>query len=306
MKVYAIIVAYNGDKWIEKCLGSLRDSTLPLSVLVIDNASTDKTVNIVKEQFPQFQLIETGANLGFGKANNIGLEIALQQNADYVFLLNQDAWVENNCLQSLTTIHSGNKQFGILSPMHLSGDNSSLEYKFIEYIQPNVCPGFVSDFIMGKLAVVYETTFVNAAAWLICKECLQTVGGFDPLFPHYGEDVDFIERAKYFGFKTGIVPSAKIWHDSKILSWAEILQNRKRMLTIYVSELKSMGGSLRGNLLVFVKRHFDDLTSQLLFRRFKMFAYKFGLIWDAMFQLRKISKARKLSKVKGAFLQISK
>ena len=82
MKVYTIIVTYNGDKWIEKCLRSLRDSTLSLSVLVIDNASTDKTVNIVKEQFPEFQLIETGANLGFGKANNIGLEMALQKNAD--------------------------------------------------------------------------------------------------------------------------------------------------------------------------------------------------------------------------------
>ena len=306
MKVYAIIVTYNGDKWIEKCLGSLRDSTLPLSVLVIDNASTDKTVNIVKQQFPQFQLLETGANLGFGKANNIGLEIALKQHADFVFLLNQDAWVETNCLQTLINIHNSNKQFGILSPIHLSGDNLSLEYKFIEYIQPNVCPGFVSDFVVGKLATVYETTFVNAAAWLISKECLQTVGGFDPLFYHYGEDADFVERTRYFGFKTGVIPTATIWHDSKILTWPQILQNRKRMLTIYVSELKSMGGSLRSNLLVFTKRHFDDLTSQLLFRRFKMFGYKFGLLSDAVFQLRKIHKARKLSKEKGAFLQIDK
>lgn len=306
MKVFVIIVTYNGDQWIEKCLASLRDSLFPISVIIIDNNSTDRTISIVKEQFSQFQFIETGSNLGFGKANNIGLEIALQQDADYVFLLNQDARVDSNCFHSLIQVHAANQQFGILSPMHLSGDNTTLEYKFIEYIQPNVCPGLVSDCILGKPGQVYETTFVNAAAWLVSKDCLQTVGGFDPIFPHYGEDVDFVERAKYFGFKIGIVPAARIWHDSKIVSWPEILQNRKRMLTIYVSELKSMGGSLRSNLLVFAKRHFDDLTSQLLFRRFKMFGYKFGLLMDAILQLRKISKARKLSKVRGAFLEIKK
>ena len=155
---------------------------------------------------------------------------------------------------------------------------------------------------MNKLLPIYETTFVNAAAWLISKKCLLAVGGFDPLYPHYGEDTDYIQRAQYFGFKIGIVPSVKIWHDSKILSWTEILKNRKRMLTIYFSDVKSIGGSLRSNTLIFLKRRFDDLTSHLLFRRFKMFAYHFGLCWDIIWQLRKISKARKISKTKGAFL----
>ena len=306
MNIFSIVVTWNGDKWIEKCLASLRDSALRVSVIIIDNASTDQTVHIIKNKFPEYQLIETVNNLGFGKANNIGLEMALQLNAEYVFLLNQDAWIESNSLQNMVNVHKVNPKYGILSPIHFNSDHTELEYKFLEYIQPGMCPGFVSDYIMGKLTSVYETTFVNAAAWLISKDCLQTVGGFDPLFPHYGEDVDFVERAKYFGYKTGIVPNSKVWHDSKIVSWPEILQNRKRMLTIYMSELKNVGGSLRSNLLIFLKRHFDDLSSHLLFRRFKMFAYKSGLIAKSLMKIRAISKARKLSKMKGAFLQMNK
>jgi GT2 family glycosyltransferase len=302
MNVVAIIVTWNGDKWIEKCLCSLKQSSIPVITIVIDNASSDQTTSIVKEKYPEVNLIETGSNLGFGKANNIGLRLAVQQNADFVFLLNQDAWVDKNTIENLVTIHHKNEAYGIVSPFHISGDNTTLEYKFIEYIQPNVCPGLVSDYMMNRLLPIYETTFVNAAAWLISKQCLLTVGGFDPLYPHYGEDTDYIQRAQYFGFKIGIVPQARIWHDSKILSWAEILNNRKRMLTIYFSEVKSISGSLRSNTLIFLKHRFDELTSHLLFRRFKRFAYHFGLCWDIVWQLRKISKARKVSKTKGAFL----
>ncbi len=302
MKIYAIVVTWNGEKWIEKCFASLLQSSVPVTIIAVDNASSDQTVSIISDKYKSVELIETGSNLGFGKANNIGLKIAVQQNADFVFLLNQDAWVDKNSIENLVKTAQSNEVYGIVSPFHISGDDTALEYKFIEYIQPNVCHGLVSDFMMNKLLPIYETTFVNAAAWLISKNCLLTVGGFDPIYPHYGEDTDYIQRAQYFGFKIGIVPSARIWHDSKILSWPEILKNRKRMLTIYFSEVKCISGSLRSNSLIFLKRRFDDLTSHLLFRRFKMFAYHFGLCWDIIWQLRKISKARKISKTKGAFL----
>ncbi len=156
--------------------------------------------------------------------------------------------------------------------------------------------------MMNKLLPIYKTTFENASAWLITKQCLLIDDRFNLPYPHYGENTDYIQRVQYFGFIIGISPSTRIWHDSKILSWPEILKNRKRMLTIYFSEVKSIGGSLRSNTLIFLKRRFDDLTSHLLFRRFKMFVYHFGLCWDIVWQLRKISKARKVSKKKGAFL----
>jgi len=302
MKVYCIIVTYNGMKWVERCLSSIRAGTYPMQVIVVDNLSSDSTVDYIKNHFSEVILIESGANLGFGKANNIGIRRALSEGADYVFLLNQDTWIMPSSIEALVRVHDANKNFGIVSPMHISSDEQSLEYKFKEYIQLPYCEGMVSDLFLGSLKPVYETQFVNAAAWLVSKNCLETVGGFDPLFPHYGEDVDYIKRAQFFGFKVGITPHSNIFHDSKFQTWPEIMWNKKRMLTIYLSEIKSIGGTFRSSILVFLKRRFDDLTSHLLYRRFKLFAYHAGLTLKVLKQLSQISKARKASLVKGAFL----
>ena len=94
MKIFAIVVTYNGMRWYDRCFGSLRNSDMPVETIVIDNASTDETVSYIKEHFHEVCLIESKENLGFAKANNIGIKRALDNGADYVFLLNQDAWVE--------------------------------------------------------------------------------------------------------------------------------------------------------------------------------------------------------------------
>ena len=90
----AIVVTYNGETVVEKCLNSLRNSHLPVTVVIIDNASTDSTVEIVKQHFKEMTLIQCRKNLGFGRANNIGLKWALENDANFVFLINQDAWVK--------------------------------------------------------------------------------------------------------------------------------------------------------------------------------------------------------------------
>jgi N-acetylglucosaminyl-diphospho-decaprenol L-rhamnosyltransferase len=98
VKVVVIIVTYNGAGWIEKCLNSLRNSSLNTDVIVIDNASTDETVSLIENLYPEVELVKRANNLGFGQANNIGLRMALDQNADFVFLLNQDAWIDQDTI----------------------------------------------------------------------------------------------------------------------------------------------------------------------------------------------------------------
>ena len=92
-KILVIIVTYNGMKWIDRCLGSVYASGMPADVIVIDNGSSDGTPEYVGKQFPEAVLISTGENHGFGKANNIGFSYALEKGYDYVYLLNQDAWI---------------------------------------------------------------------------------------------------------------------------------------------------------------------------------------------------------------------
>ena len=90
-KIFVIIVTYKGHQWYERCFASLCNSEYPVQTIVIDNASNDGTVEYIRKYFPEIHLIESKENLGFGRANNIGMRYALDHGCDYVFLLNQDA-----------------------------------------------------------------------------------------------------------------------------------------------------------------------------------------------------------------------
>ncbi len=212
--VFAIIVTFNGLKWIDNCFGSLTNSSLPIKIIAIDNASTDSTPEYIRKHYPEVDLIENEKNLGFGQANNIGIRKAYDAGADYVFLLNQDAWVEKDTIEKLVAVAEKNPEFGIVSPMHLNGKGDALDFNFSNWIGPNYCNGFYSDLFLGKLEDrIYKTDYVNAAAWLLNPKCIETVGGFNPLFFVYGEDDNYLQRTHYHKLKVGVYPSARIFHD---------------------------------------------------------------------------------------------
>jgi GT2 family glycosyltransferase len=214
--ILTIIVTYNGEKYIRRCLQCLRTcSASELNqTLVIDNNSSDDTCGIIEHDFPEVELIRSQENLGFGKANNIGMKEAVQRGADFLFLLNQDAYVDAETISCLHILAAAHPHYGILSPLQLNGDGSEIDYTFY----PNsVCSSkqFVSDLAIrtGGLDDIYSVYFTNAAAWFMPSHFLKKVGGFAPIFPHYGEDNDFINRCHYHGFDVGICPKISICHD---------------------------------------------------------------------------------------------
>jgi GT2 family glycosyltransferase len=214
-KIFSIIVTYNGmrQNWIQKCLDSLLASSVKTEIIVIDNASADETVDFIKKNYPQVDLITATENLGFAKANNICIKKAYEQNADYFFLLNQDARIEENTLIELFNVFRQTPNAGIVSSIHLNGDKSNLDTGFINYIVNQNTPNFISDLYFTRLKNYYETQFINAAAWLISRECIEKVGGFDTsVFYHYGEDVNYCQRVLYHGYKIYITPSTTICH----------------------------------------------------------------------------------------------
>jgi GT2 family glycosyltransferase len=214
-KVSTIIVTYNGARWIEKCLRSLLNSTLSPEIVVVDNGSSDSTKDIIKEICPGAVLIENSLNLGFGQANNKGITFAINNGADYVFLLNQDVGVENSTIADLVNHLEKSEGLGILSPLHLNKDGSAFDKYFLRYLLLSDSSKFIGDFLLikkNKQAIIH-TNFVNAAAWMMSKQCVVCTGGFDPLFFHYGEDQNYSNRSIFKGFKIGILTQAKIYHD---------------------------------------------------------------------------------------------
>ena len=102
---------------------------------------------------------------------------------------------------------------GIISPMHLNGAGDGLDYGFSNYIAPHKCRGLYSDLFLGRVRELYDVGFVNAAAWLMTRECVERVGGFSPSFFHYGEDDNYTQRLQFHKLKLGVVPAARIHHD---------------------------------------------------------------------------------------------
>src|SRR5690606_30807048 len=114
-------------QWIQKSLNSCKG----YQIVIIDNNSTDGTVAFIKENFPAVYLMPQKENHGFGQANNIGVKYALEQGAEYVFLLNQDAYLHEGCLDKLIGVQKENLEYGIISPIHFNGKGSSLDEKFL-------------------------------------------------------------------------------------------------------------------------------------------------------------------------------
>ncbi|SFD02542.1 glycosyltransferase family 2 protein [Algibacter pectinivorans] len=280
MDTYIIIVSYNGIKWLEKCLNSCCD----YKVIVVDNASTDHTVAFIKKHFPRVILLEQQTNLGFGQANNLGISYALNEGADYVFLLNQDAYLKRDTIAELVNVHKTNSAFGVLSPIQLNGSGNKLDRNFSSYLKYDYNNFFHFDAINKNLSKIYEVPFVNAASWLIPKETLLKVGGFDPIFFHYGEDDNYCQRLRYHRLKVGIVPHVFVMHDREFenkgfqtktlkykewmykLNWANLnLKNHSSHINKRIREIKNtrLNYLLKFNLRN-VKRCNEEL--QLIYR----------------------------------------
>lgn len=211
-KACVVIVTYNGIQWIEKCLNSVDESDISLDILVVDNGSTDGTAECLRNDKRITYLHETHENLGFGKANNIGLRYGYKKGYDYFLLLNQDAWIEQNVVAELIKCLDLNPHFGIVSPLHFTGGGDKLDHLFQTYLERS--ESYQKD-KRGNAEPrnCFVVPFVNAACWMLRRETLEKVGVFHPLFEHYGEDDNYIDRLHEKGLQIGIVPTVKIFHD---------------------------------------------------------------------------------------------
>ena len=211
MTIYTIIVTYNGHRWMDFCLGSLRKSSIKTIPLIIDNGSTDDTIPYIRIQYPEVILFPQERNLGFGQANNIGLRYALAHNADYVLLLNQDAAIASNAIE-LMLAQSDEKS--LLSPIHMNGDGTKVDFSFRENTLYH-CPNLINDAFANNIKPYYFSSEICAACWLLPISIVKQIGGFNPIFFHYCEDNNYYHRLVYHNISCRLVPAARMYHDRK-------------------------------------------------------------------------------------------
>jgi GT2 family glycosyltransferase len=212
-KIFAVILNYNGRETIKMCLDSIFQSDYPnLEVVVIDNNSTDGSLELAKNLFSKFYFIKNETNLGFAAGNNLGIKFALEKMADYVFLLNNDAKIEKNTLSELIKEAEKRENIGIASPLIINGNTNKVWFSGgkVKWLSMKAVHNFEI-----KSKEPYESEYVSGCAMIVKKEVFREVGMLDEEFFLYYEDADFCLRAKRKGFNSLVVPEAIAYHFEK-------------------------------------------------------------------------------------------
>jgi GT2 family glycosyltransferase len=214
--VLIIILNWNGKEDTLVCLKSLQQIDYPnVSLLVIDNASSDDSVAVLRQAYPNVRLLENQANLGFVGGNNQGLEIAAQEGYDYAFLLNNDTEVAPDFLSHLVGVAKSDPKIGIVGP--------NIYY----FTEPRILwsAGGRVDWQSGETTMIgigleqsglgetpYAVDFVTGCALLIKMSVVAQAGPLDKRFFLYYEETEWCVRVTRAGYRILLVPAAKIWH----------------------------------------------------------------------------------------------
>lgn len=215
--VSVIILNWNKASETLACLESVTKLEYPnCSIVVVDNGSTDNSVAQIASQFPEIELLETNINLGYAEGNNVGIRHALQKDAKYLFVLNNDVRVAPDTLNQLVSVAEQFPKVTLLGPKvyHLDSSNQiqSAGGK-LDYLWRSKQRG-LDNIDYGQFDVIEDVDYVIGAAVLVRANHLKKVGLLDSDFFLYREDIDWCLRVRRAGYRVLYVPGAKIWHRS--------------------------------------------------------------------------------------------
>jgi GT2 family glycosyltransferase len=224
-EISVIIVAWNCRKVLSDCLESILVQVKPETseIIVVDNASSDSTAEMVHANFPSVKLIESKANLGFARGNNLGLEAAT---GDYIFLINPDVVVGNNTFARMLHYMESNPGVGLLGPKIVGRDgvvqrscmrtptlwNQLCRALALDTLTKNsrLFGGYLmNDFPHDELT---EVDIINGCFWLVRRTALEQVGRMDPQFWMYADDLDWCRRYTEAGWRVVFFPDAEAIH----------------------------------------------------------------------------------------------
>lgn len=283
-----IIVNYNVKAFLQNCLLSIKKATekIDSEIIVVDNASDDGSIELIKKNFNDITLIESQVNLGFSRANNLGLKIS---HGKYICLINPDTIVEENTFQVMIDFMDNHPEVGLAGCKILNPDGTFQLACRRSFPTPWVAftkiIGLSKLFPKSKLFAKYNLTYldenqsyevdaVSGSFMFFRREVYEKIGGLDETFFMYGEDLDYCYRVKKAGYKVYYVHSTQIIHFKG--------ESTKRS---NIDELKHFYDAMR----LFVRKHFSGswimeiiLQAAINLRSFLAFIGKRSLILIAI------------------------
>ena len=221
-KVVAITLNWNGRDMTLKCIDSLIQIDYNnYEIVIVDNGSTDGSVQSIRQRFPKILIVENERNLGYSEGFNIGINKAMNMGAEFLLILNNDTIIDPKALTELVNIAQSDDRIGFVSG------------KVYHYNRPNILQtvGKSTDPIKlvgshigadeednGQYDEIVDYQFIDDVFLLVSKKVIDKVGGYDNDFFLYYEETDWCARVRKAGFRIVFTPRAKIWHKGSMSS----------------------------------------------------------------------------------------
>lgn len=213
--VISVILNTNRREDTLQCIASLMQSNyVNHTAIVLDNSSTDGSVEAIHGEFPSVEIIELEENRGYAGNNNVGIKAALRQGADWVFVLNEDTISDPECLTKLVEVGEGSGQIGIVGPMVYHHDEPDV----IQSAGGLLGPYWESIHLAkdepdnGQFTLPRDVEWISGCAIMVRRETIEEIGAIDDRFFYFWEETEWCVRATKAGWRVVHVPAAKLWH----------------------------------------------------------------------------------------------
>jgi GT2 family glycosyltransferase len=213
--LFVIILSNKRQEDSNACLNSLLQNDYGnFKTLLLEDASLDDSIDMIRKEYPQVQVIPLTENLGYAGNNNIGIRVALEQGADWVLLLNNDIVLDASCLSSLMKAGEEDDAIGIAGPMVYHFDEPGVIQSAGGVLGKNWRSSHLgmNEADSGQFPTIRQVDWVSGCAILARCSLVEQVGALDPDFFLYWEETEWCVRANQAGWKVILVPAAKIWH----------------------------------------------------------------------------------------------
>jgi len=216
-RVFIIVLNWNGQNDTLECLSSLQNLDYPnFKTVVVDNGSTDGSEDVIRSSFPFIHFIQTGRNLGYAGGNNVGIRFSMAQDADYVWLLNNDTTVDPKALTALVETAEADSEIAFVGS------------KIYFYDKPDViwCAGGIIDLAAGgrtdvlgmcqqdkgQFDKIADVGYVAGCSLLAGRAAISVIGLIPEEYFLYFEETDWNIAAQRKGYRTVQAPASHVWH----------------------------------------------------------------------------------------------
>jgi hypothetical protein len=209
--VYVLVLNYGSLEDTIQCVDTVRRLDYPnVHLLVIDNASPDGSGRALRERFGNTEFLQLATNTGYAGGNNAGMRVALENGAQYIFVINPDIRVSETTVSQCVDLMEGDRTIGAVNPVQLDGGGGKLDEKFRLGIF--VRHGFAEPAVPIVEERGWDTVTLYGAALMLSRQTLGRAGGFDPLFFAYGEEEDLARRIRLKGLRLVVTSAGAVRH----------------------------------------------------------------------------------------------